>query len=178
VFGPVSQWIAPQTAALLTIIIDLLILTLTRGCDALYERTNCQWTSGVQPHSHSVSRYQTGCSNMKNRYILVVVFAVVCTGRNMWLSLVDRHIHSGNTTHRYISVRSITCAQTVLCRAPVRVTCGQDRPVLYNTAVGWDTQGRPLGRAIGALAPGADFEGAPKRRSPTGHTLIRSTVAW
>jgi hypothetical protein len=41
-----------------------------------------------------------------------------------------------------------------------------------------DTQGRPLGGASGALAPGADFDGAPKRRSPTGHTLIRSTVAW
>jgi hypothetical protein len=40
------------------------------------------------------------------------------------------------------------------------------------------TQGRPLGGASGTLAPGADFEGAPKRRSPTGHTLIRSTVAW
>jgi hypothetical protein len=39
-------------------------------------------------------------------------------------------------------------------------------------------QGRPLGRASGALAPGADFEGAQKRQSPTGHTLIRSTVAW
>jgi hypothetical protein len=38
-------------------------------------------------------------------------------------------------------------------------------------------QGRPLGGASGALAPGADFEGAPKRRSPTGHTLICSTVA-
>jgi hypothetical protein len=38
-------------------------------------------------------------------------------------------------------------------------------------------QGRPLGGASGALAPGADFEGAPKRQSPTGHTLIRSTVA-
>jgi hypothetical protein len=37
-------------------------------------------------------------------------------------------------------------------------------------------QGRPLGGANGALAPGADFERAPKRRSPTGHTLIRSTV--
>jgi hypothetical protein len=37
-------------------------------------------------------------------------------------------------------------------------------------------QGRPLGGASGALAPGPDFEGAPKRRSPTGHTLIRSTV--
>jgi hypothetical protein len=35
-----------------------------------------------------------------------------------------------------------------------------------------------LGGASGALAPGADFEGAPKRRSPIGHTLIRSTVAW
>jgi hypothetical protein len=32
-------------------------------------------------------------------------------------------------------------------------------------------QGRPLGGASGALAPGAEFEGAPKRRSPTGHTL-------
>jgi hypothetical protein len=31
-------------------------------------------------------------------------------------------------------------------------------------------QGRPLGGVSGALAPGADFEGAPKRRSPTGHT--------
>jgi hypothetical protein len=39
-------------------------------------------------------------------------------------------------------------------------------------------QGQPLGGASGALVPGADFEEAPKRRSPTGHTLIRSTVAW
>jgi hypothetical protein len=39
-------------------------------------------------------------------------------------------------------------------------------------------QGRPLGGASGALAPGADFEGAPKRQSPTGHTLIRSTLVW
>jgi hypothetical protein len=39
-------------------------------------------------------------------------------------------------------------------------------------------QGRSLGGAGGALAPGADFEGVPKRRSQTGHTLIRSTVAW
>jgi hypothetical protein len=39
-------------------------------------------------------------------------------------------------------------------------------------------QGQPLGGASGALAQGADFEGAPKRQSPTGHTLIRSTVAW
>jgi hypothetical protein len=38
--------------------------------------------------------------------------------------------------------------------------------------------GPALGGASGALAPGANFEGAPKRRSPTGHTLIRSTVAW
>jgi hypothetical protein len=38
-------------------------------------------------------------------------------------------------------------------------------------------QGRPLGGASEALAPGADFEGPPKRRSPTGHTLIRSIVA-
>jgi hypothetical protein len=35
-----------------------------------------------------------------------------------------------------------------------------------------------LGGASGALAPGADFEGALKRLSPTGHMLIRSTVAW
>jgi hypothetical protein len=34
------------------------------------------------------------------------------------------------------------------------------------------------GGANGALAPGADLEGAPKRQSPTGHKLIRSTVAW
>jgi hypothetical protein len=33
-------------------------------------------------------------------------------------------------------------------------------------------QGRPLGGASGALAQGADFEGAPKRWSPTGHTLM------
>jgi hypothetical protein len=43
---------------------------------------------------------------------------------------------------------------------------------------GAQLQGRPVCGAIGALAPGADFEGAPKRRSPTGHTLIGSTVAW
>jgi hypothetical protein len=40
------------------------------------------------------------------------------------------------------------------------------------------TQGRPLGGASRALAPGADFEGAPKMRSPTGHALIRSTIVW
>jgi hypothetical protein len=41
-------------------------------------------------------------------------------------------------------------------------------------------QGRSLGGASGDLAPGADFEGAPKKQSPTGHTLIRSIVqvAW
>jgi hypothetical protein len=38
-------------------------------------------------------------------------------------------------------------------------------------------QGRPLGGASEALAPGANFDRAPKRQSPTGHTLIRSTVA-
>jgi hypothetical protein len=36
----------------------------------------------------------------------------------------------------------------------------------------------PLGGVSGALALGADFEGAPNRQSPTGHMLIRSTVAW
>jgi hypothetical protein len=40
------------------------------------------------------------------------------------------------------------------------------------------SQGRSLGGANGALAPGTDFEGAPKRQLPTGHTLIRSTLAW
>jgi hypothetical protein len=35
-----------------------------------------------------------------------------------------------------------------------------------------------LGGASGAFAPGADFEGAPKKQSPTDHTLIRNTVAW
>jgi hypothetical protein len=34
------------------------------------------------------------------------------------------------------------------------------------------------GGASGSLAPGAAFEGSPKRRSPTGHTLIRSSVTW
>jgi hypothetical protein len=38
-------------------------------------------------------------------------------------------------------------------------------------------QGRPLGGANGALAPGADFEGAPKRQSPTGHTLKRMVIS-
>jgi hypothetical protein len=40
------------------------------------------------------------------------------------------------------------------------------------------TQGRPLGGASVVLVPGAELEGAPKRQSPTGHTLIRITVAW
>jgi hypothetical protein len=39
-------------------------------------------------------------------------------------------------------------------------------------------KGRPLGGASGAVAPGANFEGALKRRSPTGHMSIRSTAAW
>jgi hypothetical protein len=34
-----------------------------------------------------------------------------------------------------------------------------------------------LGGASGALAPGADFEGAPKRQSPTGHTMVISSFA-
>jgi hypothetical protein len=38
-------------------------------------------------------------------------------------------------------------------------------------------QGRPLGGASGAFAPGADFEGALKRRSPIAHTLTPSTIA-
>jgi hypothetical protein len=46
-----------------------------------------------------------------------------------------------------------------------------------NTLLQDPIQGRPLGGASGALAPGADHEGAPERRSLTGHTLIRSTVA-
>jgi hypothetical protein len=33
-------------------------------------------------------------------------------------------------------------------------------------------QGWPLGGASGALALGANFEGALKRRSPTGHTYV------
>jgi hypothetical protein len=43
--------------------------------------------------------------------------------------------------------------------------------------VGLDA-GPTFGWGEGALAPGADFEGAPKRQSPTGHTLIRSIVSW
>jgi hypothetical protein len=37
-------------------------------------------------------------------------------------------------------------------------------------------QGRPLGGVSGAHAPGADFEGAPKRQSPTSHTSILRMV--
>jgi hypothetical protein len=44
--------------------------------------------------------------------------------------------------------------------------------------LGIHSQGQPLGGASGALVPGADFEGAPKRQSPTGHTLIHSSLAW
>jgi hypothetical protein len=33
------------------------------------------------------------------------------------------------------------------------------------------TQGQPLGEVSGVLVPGTDFKGAPKRRSPTWHTL-------
>jgi hypothetical protein len=40
---------------------------------------------------------------MKYNYILVVVFAVVCTGRNMWPSPVDIYVHGGNTTNIDIS---------------------------------------------------------------------------
>jgi hypothetical protein len=38
-------------------------------------------------------------------------------------------------------------------------------------------QGRPLGGASGALAPGAGFEGALERQSPTGHTMVISSFA-
>jgi hypothetical protein len=39
------------------------------------------------------------------------------------------------------------------------------------------SQSRPLlGGVSGALVPGADFEGAPKRRSTTGHKLIQWTL--
>jgi hypothetical protein len=41
----------------------------------------------------------------------------------------------------------------------------------------WSMQGRPLGGASGALVPGADFEGALKRQSPTGHTMVISSFA-
>jgi hypothetical protein len=47
---------------------------------------------------------------------------------------------------------------------------------LLDSMLGYYRQGRPLGGASGAFAPGADFEGAPKRRSPTAYTLILSTV--
>jgi hypothetical protein len=50
--------------------------------------------------------------------------------------------------------------------------------VLFCVFLYVNLQGRPLGGASGAFAPGADFEGAPKRQLPTGHTLIRSTAAW
>jgi hypothetical protein len=48
---------------------------------------------------------------------------------------------------------------------------------LTSKHTGMHVQGWRLGGASGAFAPGADFEGAPKRQSPTGQTLIRSTAA-
>ena len=57
------------------------------------------WSSYGRPPVLSALRYQTCCCNMKGRYFLVVLCAIVCTGRNMWLSLVDRYFHNGNATH-------------------------------------------------------------------------------
>jgi hypothetical protein len=76
--------------------------------------------------------------------------------------------------YRYTSTLSFTSALNGVCgqqQTLATLPLGKIRYPLYR-------QGRPLGGASGALAPGADFEGAPKRRSPSGHTLIRSTVAW
>jgi hypothetical protein len=65
---------------------------------------------------------------------------------------------------------SFCSVQTLSCDLRLQaISCRLSRP---------HAQGRPLGGASVALAPAAEFEGAPKRRSPTGHTLIRSTVAW
>jgi hypothetical protein len=83
--GPLAQF-SPATKHVVT--------------DALFERTVA---IGVHADGHMVAvhclPYQNCCSNMKDCYFLVVVSAVVCTGRNMWPSLVDRHVHSGNTVH-------------------------------------------------------------------------------
>jgi hypothetical protein len=50
--------------------------------------------------------------------------------------------------------------------------CEKSRPH-RDSIPGPSSQGRPLGGASGALAPGADFEGAPKRQSPTGQYVAR-----
>ena len=82
-------------------------------CDAQSETHRLLWSSCGRPHGRSALRYQTCCCNMKDRYFLVVVSAVFCTGRKMWPSLVGRHVHSGSTTyhsHWHIPVLIVTCA--------------------------------------------------------------------
>jgi hypothetical protein len=60
-----------------------------------------------RPPVRSALRYQTCCCNMKGLYFLVVLCAVVCTGRNMWPSLVDRYVHRGTPlTLAYFSTQS------------------------------------------------------------------------
>jgi hypothetical protein len=57
--------------------------------------------------------------------------------------------------------------------SPYYITVSQEQIKGIRVAV----QDWPLDGASGALAPGADFERAPRRRSLTGHT-ISSTIAW
>jgi hypothetical protein len=97
-------------------------------------------------------------------------------------------LHSENTTYDLRNILHVTLCYSLIAQStqPVSadyITTQYTQPVsthhITTQSIQYQhTQGRPLGGASGALAPGADFEGAPKRRSLTSHTLIRSTVAW
>jgi hypothetical protein len=88
-------------------------------------------------------------------------------------------VHTNFKTH-------ILCDINVICRQYTAFQHNQALLALwkgahisknhYHQVLYSSTQCRPFGGASGALARGADFKGAPKRQSPTGHTLIRSTV--
>jgi hypothetical protein len=65
----------------------------------------------------------------------------------------------------------------VFCHSDAVVTTSKPGVYLHTHILQYK-QGQPLGGASRALALGADFKGAPKRRSPTGRKWICSTVAW
>jgi hypothetical protein len=75
---------------------------------------------------------------------------------------------------RTVAVATLSVKKNVWCQKQV------DGWVIYWEGFEWKPSYRAglwVGRA-GSLPRALTLRGAPKRQSPTGHTLIRSTVAW
>jgi hypothetical protein len=117
----------------------------------------------------------TNCSSLQPLTVIQETRHLLCIWKVHWMSAYWRFPPSNHGSARF----SFFCAARGIfsgtnCSSLQPLTVFQQTPRLLCI---WK-QDRPLGGASGALALGADFEGAPKRQSPTGHALIRSTVAW